>query len=872
MFLEPRVCPIHRLLRIFFDTKSERIWHRKREQRVAAKIIAVINAVKAKGAVMLRYVYCSVSRPLLEPNIYTQKNTQSTDFTACSNCTKYKKECTFKWLSMRTESRRHQRRLAMKSPATANNGSQSPSNIISDSNTLSDAQCDSLPSWHAHQPGRDRLSPATVNRQLGEPLEQKIEESSEAINYDLDSLIPGFSQVINEDSLSQTPLESALEFLQQVEESKTNIQRKDMSRVSSFQLDYLQRSGNMDSIYSALPQSQKKFCLLSDRTANEYARVRMTQNLIRIYHDSMENALSCWLTERNCPYSNEVDALGRLEWGPDWSNRICARVCRLDHANAAIQGHKLIAAEDKTAARALHLSIMAFALQWAQNFNTAPLAQHERSMRREVWHQARHALQNSGGIHSFRVVFANILFSLTQRPLDSEKELGLDEILNTDDAATFLETALRQLFSYRYKLTLLQKQAPSQPLAGILKKLDTDPCENKIGGNMEADAILANPENRDTLDLLFWLGVMFDTQTAAMHRRPPVVSDEDSEVSLAQNQRNSTHRANSSLDLDGWNLPSASNERTENKDLWGDYIIDKSPRERPFSAEPTRWPCSYEEAAAILSDGAPVKVLLYRRVTQLQTLIYRGTYPDRLEEVIHKALIVYRHWNKKYNVFIRDCVANHSILPPRIQSWYVILAAHWHLGAMLLADVIEEIDQRQLSSVTQREAREAMSFVVNLRRDNAYAVASLAQCSLYEQGKSVQPRQFHDSLAEAAFLTEPFTVLLIQALARAGCILLDMISGVSPFQSDHNSKILQESCAACIRALKCLGRKSDMALLVGRTLASSFKSKCGVECYADDDGAILGIPLVDPGISPNEPTRIPSLAIGTPLYLARSTI
>jgi hypothetical protein len=33
------------------------------------------------------------------------------------------------------------------------------------------------------------------------------------------------------------------------------------------------------------------------------SRSTMTHSLLRIYHDSMENALSCWLTEHNCPYS-----------------------------------------------------------------------------------------------------------------------------------------------------------------------------------------------------------------------------------------------------------------------------------------------------------------------------------------------------------------------------------------------------------------------------------------------------------------------------------------------------------------------------------------------------------------------------------------
>ncbi|KAJ5232368.1 regulatory protein alcR [Penicillium chermesinum] len=552
----------------------------------------------------------------------------------------------------------------------------------------------------------------------------------------------------------------------------------------------------------------------------------------------MENALSCWLTERNCPYSNGVDAASRLEWGPDWSNRICARVCRLDQATAAVREVGLSAAEDKAAARALHLSIMAFALQWSQNLDTnddtcattAPMAQNERSMRREVWNQARHALQCLSGMKSFRIVFANIIFSLTQRPLDCEKEVGLEEVLQAGDTTIFLEAALRQLHSYRYQFSLSRGRNQKQSLACTPEKARAAPFENDTSGNPEASLILANSGHRDTLNLLFWLGLMFDTQTAAMHQRPPVVSDEDSEVSLVQSLRSLPDGAQRPLDLDGWNMPSTRNSGNHPTDLWGDYILHKSPNRCDSHKEPRRWPCSYEEAATILSDGAPVKVLLYRRVTQLQTLVYRGAFPERLEEGIRKAVLVYRHWHTTYDRFIRDCIANHITLPPRIQSWYVILAAHWHLGAMLLADVIETIDQRQTSSAAEREAREAVGFVATLRRDNAVAVASLAQCSLYEQGKSVQPRQFHDSLAEAAFLTEPFTVLLINTFVRAGCIFLDLISSFSCSNygtEDVSLARLQEHCSFCVRALMCLGRKSDLASLVGRTLAASLSFHSG---------------------------------------------
>jgi hypothetical protein len=577
--------------------------------------------------------------------------------------------------------------------------------------------------------------------------------------------------------------------------------------------------------------SRQALCALSDITAREYARSTMTQNLIRIYHDSMENALSCWLTERNCPYSRIRDGnlkTTQSEWGPKFSNRICTRVCRLDYAASSIRGRSLSVVEDKKASQALHKSIMAFASQWAQNFHkdsnnipSNPLIHDEKSFRESLWNDAKHTLETSVGIPSFRVVFANILFSLTQRPIKDEEEIGLDELLEKDLAHIFLENAVRQMFSFRYKAAQIRSGADRNMK---LPERTADTLPTSTSPNLS----LYEVENHDTFDLLFWLGVMFDTQIAAMHQRPPVVSDEDSQKASDSGCRTSFAARASSFDLDGFSL---SSRRLHNgkQDLWGDFLLQKpAGYQTPEKPMPT-WPFSHEEAAEILSDAAPVKVLLWRRITQLQTLIYREADPELIEEGIQKALLVYRHWNNTYNIFILNCVSNHATLPPRVQSWYVVLAAHWHLGAMLLADVIENIDQTNLSLKHQRESRNVIQFPCSLKRDNASAVATLAQCSIYEdEMMKPHPSQFHDSFNDAAFLTEPFTVLLINSFAKSGYILLENMQ--TSLRSVHcgpsgSFNQFRQGCEVCIRALLCLGRKSDMASLVGRGLSNKLKSK-----------------------------------------------
>ena len=56
---------------------------------------------------------------------------------------------------------------------------------------------------------------------------------------------------------------------------------------------------------------------------NELADVQskgwLRHGLLKIYHDSMEGALGCWLVSRNCPYQI-IELETNDAWGPSWSN------------------------------------------------------------------------------------------------------------------------------------------------------------------------------------------------------------------------------------------------------------------------------------------------------------------------------------------------------------------------------------------------------------------------------------------------------------------------------------------------------------------------------------------------------------------------
>jgi hypothetical protein len=401
---------------------------------------------------------------------------------------------------------------------------------------------------------------------------------------------------------------------------------------------------------------------LMDRTLGERsARISMTSGLLRIYHDSMENSLSCWLTDHNCPYILTTESRDSAmseprnatrEWGSSWSNRMYDRVVHLDRAYTSIRSRSLTVNEERMVSKALNMSIGAFASQWAQagerstrqpSFPTEtglgidgiPQSNDfERSMQETLWHQTSQLLHQAASIDSFRVVFALIIFSLTQRPLDitqstsnaTEPRLGYESfqaMVQDDDAPLFLEIAMRQILAHRRKLERLERET-------VIREngRHEDPLQE---------------EDRATFNMLYWLGIMFDTLSAAMCQRAVVVEDDDCElprtntcsadqhtiskwdqssVGCTQQFQTGGRNPNSCLNFFDFQAP-------KEGEIWGDLFIRNGGLRSEFGV--TRWPCSYWLAASTLSSAAPVKVLLFRRVSQLQALVSRRASATKIE-------------------------------------------------------------------------------------------------------------------------------------------------------------------------------------------------------------------------------------------------
>jgi hypothetical protein len=589
--------------------------------------------------------------------------------------------------------------------------------------------------------------------------------------------------------------------------------------------------------YVALPCPAVSFAhSLVSSTSNAF----LTDGLLRIYHNSFENALSCWVTERTCPYNIKAEVSQVHEARPDW-NSVYHHVFRLDRLAANIRGRQLTFTEDQAAAKALNLAIYSFATQWAQssqrcnarypfggtasskdNFGSDSAASSEpafdRTLQINAWHEAHNALHAVGEIESFRVVLAQMVFALTQKPADSseaerkasacqleEKQFDIDQDLDecddllsklnlaidADGPPTHLEQGLRLIHSLRSRMAMLNMNPHQKQYRASTSRLE------------KAD--------RAAVDLLFWLGVMFDTLSAAMNKRPLVVSDEDSDIypSAPDQVIVSSDEILTTADRSGG--------------LWDGYLFAR--QESRLQENAIRWPCSFDEAAALLCDAAPAKVLLFRKVTRIQTLVTRSVCGPKIEAALQAALDVHDHWAKLYAPFIRDCIQYHDQLHPRIQSWYTCLSGHWYLATLLLADLIEIVDVSEIGVDSRRTRRTSTGFVASFRKANCQIVSELASRACPRDDASFsQSREFHFAVNQGSLLTEPWTAVLIRVFAKAGVLLLEaesMLQLNSTTDTEDDFKRADD----CIRALWYLGRKSDMALSAAKILGNALREK-----------------------------------------------
>ncbi|KAK6380660.1 hypothetical protein LTS17_004860 [Exophiala oligosperma] len=648
-----------------------------------------------------------------------------------------------------------------------------------------------------------------------------------------------------------------------------------------------QRSPRVKSRTDTNPFSDVTIASLVERTN----KAIISESLTRIYQDTMENALSCWLTERTCPYIHEGLELTKsrtteyLTGGSflQSGNRMIARICQLDRPTSTVRDRPLTPHENNVASRALKATIMAFASQWAQSANAVKEStghsprfealhdiidgrasnspdgrepsNFDRSLQESLWYDAQRALHEAAEIDSFRVIFAQLLFSFIQKPLPRhqyakimkhkakrglKREVSLQS--NADTMSTKsqdsgikpskiqLDHAVSDLSSESQELQdLLNLQGRPVHIEAALLRLSTKRVQlEESSRNLRQDFTDSMAvTDRKSFNMLFWVTMMCDTLLAVFYNRPPVVSDEDSlilQVDTSTDQQPSISFSDPSTDNDIESSP------------WGSLLMKKA--DFTVHATSTAWPFSEEHALALLADAAQVKVLLYRKIKRLSNCIFRRNSTKSIEAAIVDALNVYEYWNKAYGNFILNCLKHHDELHPRVQSWYSVLIGHWHLGVLWLADCLDDVDQHERGDHLYGALRKSCRLTFEMRRTSAFQIADVCRVARPRNGSSFhQISDFHTTVSQGALLTEPWTEILIRCFARSADLfmvwLAELQSDTFPSPS-FDFDTLYENCAQCIGGLFDIGRKSDMSYLAALSLSHRLQNAFPNASKVDD--------------------------------------
>ena len=613
--------------------------------------------------------------------------------------------------------------------------------------------------------------------------------------------------------------------------SKSPRQLSDSPRMS-----FDQKSHRENSLRSSL----SPFSIEQDMiTASNYHLT--SANLLQIYHDVLEHNLSCWLTEMTCPYQRGSQTATQVqpEWGPSWSNRIYERTIKLDRVAQSWKLLQLTQSEDQAASKALHLAIMAFATQWAQGshrhrarFSAQPFDhskddtangigithEFDRILQHNFWDQARLALQQVADLESYRVACAEMIFGLTQKPWSPGNQspgdkiethgrkfathsvmLQVHAIIRKEGPPIYMESAARKMHVLKYRCDALEK--------GLGKQ-----CKNQEKG---AHGIAAmSPEDRATIGLLYWLAIMLDTVSSSMNERPVVVLDEDCQHE-AQKENRQAANMDQSLTRSRWDI---------------DLFVQGSLEE----THQIHWPCSYEAAAEDVTKSAPIKVLLFRHLSYLQNAIRKGFHEGQIEDIIRSTMSLYRYWNKTHGAFFGELVKDYNAVPQRVQGWFVCISAHWHLAALMLADLLEFIDENALGMADAASHRVTSQMAGRIRKHSAKELSDLARVATPPTRDAdlgvPQMSNFHHAVNEGTLLTEPWTMILIRAFTKACLIFLseadESLRGTGStlgHNTSHDFDRNMEQADDCIKGLWLLGKKSDMVREIAETFLLALK-------------------------------------------------
>lgn len=562
----------------------------------------------------------------------------------------------------------------------------------------------------------------------------------------------------------------------------------------------------------------------------------ITDSLLGIYHDVLENNLACWLSEDTCPYKvrsvQELTTLrskpvmppnsSREAYGATWSNRVYGRIVQLDRVAQKLGQLRLTRSENRAASKALSLAMMAFATQWSQGkrrselYRISPLDtsvhrdvspgegdEFEENIRESTYEQAKQALRDCSDVESYRVVYAELVFGLTQipQPCGDKERNGKPTIDSLGRAESFVQKKQKivKLLAQRY----VSVERATRKVHAMKFRINAVETGFSVFSTGQSQAQLL-AEDRSTIGLLYWLAVMLDTVSSSMSERPVALADEDCQ-----------HE----------DLGTASNRPTSPlRQRWDDSLFVQDDLEQPTLL--LSWPCTYDDAAEAVTRSAPVKVLLFRYIACLQNTLRKRDFGRAVEDIVSGAMALHKYWATTYSSFFRGLITDYDNVPARIKSWFVCIVVPWNLGALMLADLIEFIDQNNMGLKQASCVRITNNLPALIRKASADELSDIALVTTPTQHGSDnrQLPEYHFAISQGSLLAEPWTALLVNAFAKAALYHLEVVDEIckqGPQISLSSQEISDDAlrrARSCAQCLWFLGSKSPVASDVAMVL------------------------------------------------------
>lgn len=206
---------------------------------------------------------------------------------------------------------------------------------------------------------------------------------------------------------------------------------------------------------------------------------------------------------------------------------------------------------------------------------------------------------------------------------------------------------------------------------------------------------------------------------------------------------------------------------------------------------------------SIIEEAIPLKVLLFRHIGTLQKLVDAEAPDHCIENAIQDGMLAYIQWQAKYSDFMNSFAEKYDSILPRLRSWHIVLAAHWHYGVMLFAQKVQTIDSMQSDPSRRYRERQSACTPSSMTLDSAMQVAKLAHyCLEASHNSSISAHQGQNQLA---MLSEPWCELMVRTLTMtAETLLYSDLSDVW-YQVEKHIKSPHQGLCACIQVLEELG-------------------------------------------------------------------